>query len=93
LWQVEARDNPSFRAYKRLDLFYVDNWSIGLDLCIMGATARMLVSRVVSTLFRSRDRLAKIEPGELASVKGEGRPSSPTAQMPGIQTMLDCSEL
>jgi lipopolysaccharide/colanic/teichoic acid biosynthesis glycosyltransferase len=27
LWQVEARDNPSFEAYRRLDLFYVDNWS------------------------------------------------------------------
>ncbi|MBO0732211.1 MAG: exopolysaccharide biosynthesis polyprenyl glycosylphosphotransferase, partial [Acidimicrobiaceae bacterium] len=26
LWQVEARDNPSFDAYRRLDLFYVDNW-------------------------------------------------------------------
>ena len=31
LWQVEARDNPSFSAYRRLDLFYVDNWSISLD--------------------------------------------------------------
>ena len=29
LWQVEARDNPSFEAYRRLDLFYVENWSIG----------------------------------------------------------------
>src|SRR5205823_3441223 len=28
LWQVEARDNPSFDAYRRLDLFYVDNWSL-----------------------------------------------------------------
>ena len=27
LWQVEARDNPSFDAYRRLDLFYVENWS------------------------------------------------------------------
>lgn len=25
LWQVEARDNPSFEAYRRLDLFYVEN--------------------------------------------------------------------
>ena len=28
LWQVEARDNPSFEAYLRLDLFYVENWSL-----------------------------------------------------------------
>ena len=34
LWQTEARDNPSFSAYRRLDLLYVDNWSLGLDLAI-----------------------------------------------------------
>jgi exopolysaccharide biosynthesis polyprenyl glycosylphosphotransferase len=38
LWQVEARDNPSFDAYRRLDLFYVDNWSLLLDLIIMLGT-------------------------------------------------------
>ena len=27
LWQVEARDNPAFDAYQRLDLFYVANTS------------------------------------------------------------------
>ena len=32
LWQVEARDNPSFEAYVRLDLFYVQNWTLPLDL-------------------------------------------------------------
>jgi len=49
LWQVTARDNPSFYAYRRLDLFYLENWSIGLDLTIMLGTARALVAR----LFRS----------------------------------------
>ena len=39
LWQVEARDNPSFEAYRRLDLFYVENWSLTLDLVIVVATA------------------------------------------------------
>ena len=38
LWQVEARDNPSFDAYRRLDLFYVDNWSLLLDLIILLGT-------------------------------------------------------
>jgi exopolysaccharide biosynthesis polyprenyl glycosylphosphotransferase len=38
LWQVEARDNPSFDAYRRLDLFYVDNWSFLLDLVILLGT-------------------------------------------------------
>ena len=40
LWQVEARDNPSFRMYRHLDLFYVENWSLGLDLGIILATER-----------------------------------------------------
>lgn len=48
LWQVEARDNPSFRVYRRLDLFYVDNWSVAFDLAIMAGTARMLVGRTAS---------------------------------------------
>jgi exopolysaccharide biosynthesis polyprenyl glycosylphosphotransferase len=48
LWQVEARDNPSFRAYRRLDLFYVDNWSVAFDLAIMAGTARMLMVRLVT---------------------------------------------
>jgi exopolysaccharide biosynthesis polyprenyl glycosylphosphotransferase len=51
LWQVEARDNPSFRVYRRLDLFYVDNWSIAFDLAIMVRTARMLSVRTVGTIW------------------------------------------
>ena len=35
LWQVEARDHGSFEAYRRLDLYYLDNWSPLLDLAIM----------------------------------------------------------
>jgi exopolysaccharide biosynthesis polyprenyl glycosylphosphotransferase len=45
LWQVEARDNPAFYAYRRLDLFYVENWSVTLDLAILLATMRALVMR------------------------------------------------
>jgi exopolysaccharide biosynthesis polyprenyl glycosylphosphotransferase len=46
LWQVEARDNPSFSAYRRLDLFYVENWSITLDIAILFETASSVVSRI-----------------------------------------------
>ncbi len=46
LWQVEARANPSFSAYRRLDLFYVENWSITLDIAILFETASSVVSRV-----------------------------------------------
>jgi exopolysaccharide biosynthesis polyprenyl glycosylphosphotransferase len=43
LWQLEARSSPSFHAYKRLDLLYVDNWSIGLDLMILAATVPTVI--------------------------------------------------
>jgi exopolysaccharide biosynthesis polyprenyl glycosylphosphotransferase len=54
LWQVEARDNPSFYAYRRLDLFYVENWSLTLVLAIMLATAMVVAG---STLRALRYRL------------------------------------
>lgn len=53
LWQVEARDNPSFEAYQRLDLFYVENWSVGLDLAIMAGTARAVAARGLRILRRA----------------------------------------
>jgi exopolysaccharide biosynthesis polyprenyl glycosylphosphotransferase len=46
LWQVEARDSPSFDAYRRLDLFYVDNWTITGDFDIMLDTAEHLFGRI-----------------------------------------------
>ncbi|MGH9229715.1 MAG: sugar transferase [Acidimicrobiales bacterium] len=56
LWQIEARDNPAFGAYRRLDLFYVENWSIGLDLMILWATLGRVASRGLRVLRRSRAR-------------------------------------
>jgi exopolysaccharide biosynthesis polyprenyl glycosylphosphotransferase len=50
LWQVEARDNPSFNAYRRLDLRYIDNWSLLLDLYIMAATVPAVASHAISAL-------------------------------------------
>ena len=40
LWQVEARDNPAFDAYHRLDLHYVENWSLALDLVVLARHRR-----------------------------------------------------
>ncbi len=45
LWQVEARDNPAFDAYQRLDLFDVENWSLALDMVIVVGTAEQLFLR------------------------------------------------
>jgi len=35
LWQVQARQDPSFDNYISLDVTYVENWSIWLDLKIL----------------------------------------------------------
>jgi exopolysaccharide biosynthesis polyprenyl glycosylphosphotransferase len=35
LWQVQARQDPSFASYVSLDLKYIENWSIWLDFKII----------------------------------------------------------
>jgi exopolysaccharide biosynthesis polyprenyl glycosylphosphotransferase len=56
LWQVEARDNPSFEAYVRLDLFYVQNWTLALDLMILLGTIDHIVLRpIINALYRRED--------------------------------------
>jgi exopolysaccharide biosynthesis polyprenyl glycosylphosphotransferase len=74
LWQVEARDNPSFDAYQRLDAFYLDNWSILLDLVILIGTIEQVTMRLVATLLRKRreDREELLQRSEAA------RPSLPS---------------
>lgn len=55
LWQVEARDNPSFEAYRRLDLFYVENWSLTLDAMIILGTLEQICARLITTLIKRHD--------------------------------------
>ena len=43
LWQVEARSNAAFNAYRRLDLHYVENWNLWLDLRILLATGEQVI--------------------------------------------------
>ena len=45
LWQVEARHDPSFESYRRLDLFDLENWSLELDLVILLSTAKGLLGQ------------------------------------------------
>jgi exopolysaccharide biosynthesis polyprenyl glycosylphosphotransferase len=44
LWQVEARQDPSFDSYISLDTAYVENWSFWLDLKILARTIGVVVS-------------------------------------------------
>lgn len=43
LWQVSGRSEWSFEEYKRLDLYYVDNWSLMHDLLICLRTVGVVV--------------------------------------------------
>ena len=43
LWQVHARQDPSFTRYVALDLAYVENWSFWMDLKIMVKTAEVVL--------------------------------------------------
>jgi lipopolysaccharide/colanic/teichoic acid biosynthesis glycosyltransferase len=38
LWQVNARRNPSFDTSMQLDLEYIKNWNLWMDLKILGKT-------------------------------------------------------
>ena len=43
LWQVEARQDPSFDSYISLDTAYVDNWDLMLDLRILARTVTVVL--------------------------------------------------
>ncbi len=81
LWQVEARDNPSFSAYRRLDLSYIDDFSVGLDIAIIASTVHQLVARASKALLpRKADREGALEtrpespvPGGMAGELGRER--------------------
>jgi exopolysaccharide biosynthesis polyprenyl glycosylphosphotransferase len=47
LWQVEARENPAFGPYRRLDLFYAQNWSMSLDVVIFILTIQVVATRIL----------------------------------------------
>lgn len=44
LWQVEARQDPSFDSYISLDTAYVENWNLLLDFRIMARTVGVVLS-------------------------------------------------
>lgn len=44
LWQVEARQDPSFDSYISLDTAYVENWTLLMDLRILARTVGVVLS-------------------------------------------------
>ncbi len=45
MWQVSGRSDNSFDDYTRLDLYYVDNWSLIVDLTILAQTVPVVLFR------------------------------------------------
>ena len=45
LWQISGRSNLSFDDLVRLDFFYLDNWSIWLDITILARTIPAVISQ------------------------------------------------
>jgi len=44
MWQVNGRSDTSFEDYTRLDLYYVDNWSLLTDLAILLKTVPVVLT-------------------------------------------------
>lgn len=45
LWQVSGRNNTSYEQRVALDMYYIFNWSLWLDLYILGKTFFTVISR------------------------------------------------
>jgi exopolysaccharide biosynthesis polyprenyl glycosylphosphotransferase len=61
LWQIEGRDDPDFSVYEETDVFYVENWSVGLDLVILSRTGAALARRVWSRAVPGRSHVAVLD--------------------------------
>jgi exopolysaccharide biosynthesis polyprenyl glycosylphosphotransferase len=44
LWQVQSRQDPSFDSYISLDMNYIENWSLWLDLKIIARTIGVVLA-------------------------------------------------
>lgn len=45
IWQVSGRSHVPFEEAVRLDLFYIENWSLGLDLVLLAKTVPAVLGR------------------------------------------------
>ena len=74
LWQVEARTSGSMHTYERLDLFYIENWSVGLDIMVIIATLEEELVKLVRHLLPS-------QPGPRRPGAGRALPASSSASV------------
>ena len=44
LWQIRGRSEVDFEKWMKLDMEYIDNWSVGLDLKILAGTVAAVIT-------------------------------------------------
>ncbi len=66
LWQVSGRSDLDWEETVRLDLYYVENWSVALDAMILWKTAFAVVKGQARTEMRRRG------PGRVRAARGSG---------------------
>lgn len=89
LWQVSGRSSLSWEGAIRLDLSYVENWSIVGDLLIMWQTARAVAAP--GGYAHCRVRGSSIDKRQ----RGHGRlrvcPEAPGRQLPRFSQSIECT--
>jgi exopolysaccharide biosynthesis polyprenyl glycosylphosphotransferase len=92
LWQVESRDDPSFADYERCDVFYVENWSVRLDLMIILQTF-MEVAKRAGKILRKSETQTIDEDESPAPESSATRPTRPVARhSKGSGTIVSLAE-
>jgi lipopolysaccharide/colanic/teichoic acid biosynthesis glycosyltransferase len=67
LWQLEGRMDADFDKYSRLDLRYVQQWSLRLDLWILMKTPFVVIRQALSRSELSAGHLFPHEPDEVSA--------------------------
>jgi lipopolysaccharide/colanic/teichoic acid biosynthesis glycosyltransferase len=50
IWQVSGRNEVSFEQWMNMDLEYIDNWSLGLDMKLLLTVKEVTVGGGVKSL-------------------------------------------
>jgi undecaprenyl-phosphate galactose phosphotransferase len=45
LWQVNGRSSLTWEEALRFDLFYVENWTLSMDIRVLFRTLRVVIAR------------------------------------------------
>ena len=70
LWQISGRDDDDYEGMARLDLFYVQRWSLFLDLEILLKTVHVTLIDGRSTLCTAADAATSARPSSSPAAGG-----------------------